>query len=162
MRTLSVIVVLLVTSACTTTPVANNELDDAVLPGTVDARQLAADAAKQLQAYYPAASTRFALRQRADAGFPGTLAEALRAAGYELREIPPASSAGTGAADARQGMPADAAPADIPVRYLLGTVDQNGAYYLTLDAGHHRISRAYVLHQDTLRPTGAWLHGELP
>lgn len=168
MRTRSAIAALLAASvsACAHPPaVPRPDGEITALPAGVNAQSLADDAARQLQALYPAASTRLALRQNTDSGFGSSLAAALRTAGYALQESssePPGSAGkegkGTDADPATQAAPI----AEVPIAFVLDRTGQADMYFLALNAGRQRLSRAYVLQQQSLRPAGAWVRGALP
>ena len=108
------------------------------------------DAAKQLVAVYPPASTRFDLQHATPDAFGSSLVESLRAKGYALLEFNPAASAATDAT----------ATAGKPLRYILDQAESN-LYRVTLLVGNQSLTRAYSAAQNgTLYPAGAWVRKE--
>ena len=121
---------------------------------------LADDAAKQLAALYPPATTRLDLQQATPDAFGSRLVESLRAKGYALLEFKPGSQTAaslntvTGTATDR------AAGAGKPLRYIVDQLDAN-LYRLTVRVGDQSLTRAYAPAQSgTLRPAGAWVRKE--
>ncbi|MBB1602620.1 MULTISPECIES: TrbH Mating pair formation protein [Burkholderiales] len=116
---------------------------------------MADDAAKQLVAVYPPASTRFDLQHATPDAFGSSLVESLRAKGYALLEFKPAApaSAASAATDAT-------ATAGKPLRYILDQAESN-LYRVTLLVGNQSLTRAYSAAQNgTLYPAGAWVRKE--
>ena len=116
---------------------------------------MADDAAKQLVAVYPPASTRFDLQHATPDAFGSSLVESLRAKGYALLEFNPAApaSAASAATDAT-------ATAGKPLRYILDQAESN-LYRVTLLVGNQSLTRAYSAAQNgTLYPAGAWVRKE--
>lgn len=119
---------------------------------------LADDAAKQLAALYPPASTRLDLQQATPDAFGSRLVESLRARGYALLEFKPGAK--TAALPATATTTDRAAGAGKPLRYILDQLDAN-LYRLTLRVGEQSLTRAYAPAQSgTLRPAGAWVRKE--
>ena len=108
---------------------------------------MADDAAKQLVAVYPPASTRFDLQHATPDAFGSSLVESLRAKGYALLEFKPAAPDAT-------------ATAGKPLRYILDQAESN-LYRVTLLVGNQSLTRAYSAAQNgTLYPAGAWVRKE--
>ena len=125
---------------------------------------LADDAAKQLAALYPPASTRLDLQQATPDAFGSRLVESLRAKGYALLEFKPGSKTAalpsTATATATATTTDMAAGAGKPLRYIVDQLDAN-LYRLTLQVGDQSLTRAYAPAQSgTLRPAGAWVRKE--
>jgi hypothetical protein len=105
------------------------------------------DAAKQLVAVYPPASTRFDLQHATPDAFGSSLVESLRAKGYALLEFKSAATDAT-------------ATAGKPLRYILDQAESN-LYRVTLLVGNQSLTRAYSAAQNgTLYPAGAWVRKE--
>jgi hypothetical protein len=123
---------------------------------------LADDAAKQLAALYPPATTRLDLQQATPDAFGSRLVESLRAKGYALLEFKPGSktAAVPSTATATATATDRSAGAGRPLRYILDQLDAN-LYRLTVRVGDQSITRAYAPAQSgTLRPAGAWVRKE--
>jgi hypothetical protein len=127
---------------------------------------LADDAAKQLAALYPPASTRLDLQQATPDTFGSRLVESLRAKGYALLEFKPGAktaalpATATATATATDRATDRTASAGKPLRYILDQFDAN-LYRLTVRVGDQSLTRAYAPAQSgTLRPAGAWVRKE--
>lgn len=123
-------------------------------------KQLADDAARQLQLLYPPASTRLDLRQSAPDGFGKQLVEALRSQGYAVQEVPPA--VGSTAADSHAA-PAASTPdasSSVSFNYVLDSITSPTLYRVTLVLGSQTMTRAYVPQSEAVHPAGAWVRKE--
>ena len=120
-------------------------------------RTVAEDAVRQLAVVYPPANTRFDLQQPTPDPFGTWLTQSLRAKGYVLQEgaAPPGAQGRT--ARGEGGMAAGA-PAILPLRYVF---DQAADLYrVTLLVGDQSLTRAYLAHNGTVHPAGAWVRKE--
>ncbi|MYN08904.1 conjugal transfer protein TrbH [Pseudoduganella aquatica] len=123
-------------------------------------KQLADDAARQLQLLYPPASTRLDLRQSAPDGFGKQLVETLRSQGYALREVPPAVGPAAAESHAAPAASASGASASIPFNYVLDSITSPKLYRVTLVLGSQTMTRAYVPQSEAVHPAGAWVRKE--
>lgn len=123
-------------------------------------KQLADDAARQLQLLYPPASTRLDLRQSAPDGFGKQLVETLRSQGYAVQELPPAVGPTPAASHAAPAASATDTSASIPFNYVLDSMTSPQLYRVTLVLGSQTITRAYVPQSEAVHPAGAWARKE--
>lgn len=132
-----------------------------VAPGDLDQERLAADAVQQLAALYPPARTRFELQHPAADPFGQALLQLLRQKGYALREFAPASSrsAPVAAAASSQASADPAAPAVLPLRYVLDPAGDSDLYRLSLWVGQQALTRPYLARNGTVA-AGYWLRKE--
>lgn len=145
------------TTSSTTGGTYGNFLSSA--PATHE-KQLADDAARQLQRLYPPASTRLDLKQPSGDAFGRQLVEALRSQGYALQEVlPPGSAPAASSATAPQEA-ATHAGASVPFNYVLDAIASPNLYRVTLILGSQSITRAYVPQSDAIHPAGAWVRRE--
>ena len=116
---------------------------------------MADDAAKQLVAVYPPASTQLDLQHATQDAFGVALVELLRIKGYAVSEFKPAAQ--VTAATAVTNEPANS---NKPLRYIVDQAESN-LYRVTLLVGNQSLTRAYATAQNgTLYPAGAWLRKE--
>jgi hypothetical protein len=110
--------------------------------------QMADDAASELVALYPPATTHLALLQSARDAYGVELVSKLRENGYALEESEKASSK-------PKAIPA----ASLPIHY---TVDNIGAglYRVTISVSDHMMSRVYSVTGQDMLPAGAWTRKE--
>ncbi|VTU46201.1 conjugal transfer protein TrbH (plasmid) [Variovorax sp. SRS16] len=126
------------------------------VPAEANAR-FVVDSLTQLTALYPPAHTQLNLEQKAEDAFGVSLVEALRAKGYAVLEFKPLAedrflwSSARSAAGQHDGLG------------LSYVVDQPGAgdiYRVVLTVGGRTLTRAYLAHNQTALPAGAWLRKE--
>lgn len=114
-------------------------------------QKMADDAAKQLAALYPPATTRFNLQHLTPDAFGSTMIEALRTKGYAVLELKPEP--------AGQGKPLAGAPG-LPLSYILDQAGGSGLYRVTLLVGNQSLARAYQAKDGTVYPAGHWVRKE--
>lgn len=114
---------------------------------------MADDAAKQLVAVYPPASTQLDLQHATQDAFGVALVESLRIKGYAILEFKPTAQV----ASIVTNEPANTSK---PLRYVVDQAESN-LYRLTLLVGNQSLTRAYATAQNgALYPAGAWLRKE--
>jgi len=121
--------------------------------------QLAADAARQLQALYPPASTRLSFRHAPVDRFGQQLVERLRAQGYALQQ-PPATQEATASTETVLAATKGTDAAAIPFSYVLDTIASSKLYRVTLMLGSQTLTRAYSPQNETVQGAGAWVRKE--
>ena len=120
-------------------------------------RTVAEDAVKQLTAVYPPANTQFDLQQPTSDPFGTLLMQSLRAKGYAVQEGAAAPVA-QGRTARGEGSMAAGAPAVLPLRYVFDRAAD--LYRITLLVGDQSLTRAYLAHNGTVHPAGAWVRKE--
>jgi len=118
---------------------------------------MADDAAKQLAALYPPASTRINLQLATPDAFGASLVAALRVKGYALGEFQPVP-----APDARGGAMTSVAgqPGDIALAYVVDQPIDARTYRVTVLLNSQSLSRLYQMKDGALAPAGYWVRKE--
>jgi hypothetical protein len=112
--------------------------------------QMADDAANELVALYPPATTHLALLQSARDAYGVELVSKLRESGYALE--------GTEKVNNRPNAKANAG-VSLPIHYTVDTIG-SGLYRVTISVSDHMMSRVYSVTGQDMRPAGAWTRKE--
>lgn len=119
--------------------------------------QLAKDAAHQLAAFYPPASTHVAMSQGADDAFGVALQKDLRETGYAVqisgRDWFLSSSSAHNVSRKVDTQTMSAQP--LPLSYIVDAIGDN-LYRVTIKSGGHVMSRVYSISGDHIARMGAW------
>lgn len=126
------------------------------LPAEANAR-FVIDSMAQLTALYPPAQTQLNLEQDATDPYGARLVEALRFKGYAVLEFKPVAEHSFFWTTAR---PAVDQQVGFGFSYVVDQPGSGDIYRLALTVGGRTLSRAYLAHNRTALPAGAWLRKE--
>jgi hypothetical protein len=138
--------VALLMGGCATSPSPRGFYANALT--TAHTAKLAEDAARQMTALYPPASTYLSLKQPTGDPFGTALIGLLRGKGYALAEVPTAQN--------QQARAAVMATAGVDFGYVVDMVGVDNCR-VTLTVGNETVSRIYLVSNNGLSAIGYWV-----